>query len=328
VIGETAYKDMFYINVAILLAALLLDLSLGEPPSKIHPTVIIGRITELISSRIGIGNPIYERLAGIGLSTFVISLSAITAYLIATLSTSMNPLLGLIVSAGLLKTTLAVKSMISHALPILVSLTAGKVEEARKLVGLIVRRDTKNLREGHISSAAIESVAESLVDGILSPIFYYSLLGVSGAMSYRAINTLDSMIGYKERRYLYLGWFAAKLDTLANYVTARIAALMIVVSSMILRLNWRGAITLCLKEHNKTPSVNAGWPIAAMAGALSIRLEKLGYYSIGEDLNLPEPRHISYSIKVMLLSTLLFVIIVAIPLMYLRGVMIGYVRLP
>ena len=128
----------------------------------------------------------------------------------------------------------------------------------------------------------MESVAESTCDSLVAPLFYFLLLGVPGAIGYRVVNTLDSMIGY-HGKYEYLGKFAARLDDVLNFIPARLTALLLVLAAFVMKRNGRKAWQTALREHAKTESPNAGWPMAAMAGALDVRLEKVGHYQLGKE---------------------------------------------
>jgi adenosylcobinamide-phosphate synthase len=165
-----------------------------------------------------------------------------------------------------------------------------------------------------VLSATVETIAEGTVDGVTGPLFLYSLLGVPGALAYRVINTLDSTVGYKDRTYLYVGWFSATLDTIANYFPSRITGLLTVVSSAILRLDQPNCMRILARDHAKTASANAGWPMSAVAGALGVMLEKPGFYAVGEPTRMLEPSDISKALKIMKLNVFLFSILVAVPL--------------
>ena len=158
------------------------------------------------------------------------------------------------------------------------ALRRGDLEQARALIGRLVGRDTNELSESDIVRAVFETVAENMSDAIVAPLFYLALLGVPGMVAYKAINTMDSMVGYKNERYIRFGWAAARLDDIANYIPARITAGFIVLGAAISRLRWRSAIRVILRDAQLQPSPNAGYPEAALAGALGVRLGGLNYY--------------------------------------------------
>jgi adenosylcobinamide-phosphate synthase len=189
--------------------------------------------------------------------------------------------------------------------------------EARKWLPFIVRRDPNTLDEKHITSAAVESIAESTTDGITAPFFFFAIFGVAGAFAYRVINTLDSMVGYKNVEYGNIGWFSANLDTLANYIPARLTAYLMVAASYLLGESWRESLRILQRDKGKTSSVNAGWTISAMAGALNTQLEKQGYYTLGDDHGIT-PEHINRALRVMTLTAVLFGVVVVLPVLALR----------
>jgi adenosylcobinamide-phosphate synthase len=209
--------------------------------------------------------------------------------------------------------------MFRHVLPIMGSLDYDLVQ-ARRHLSLVVRRDTSSLDKAHVASGAIETVAEGFVDGFISPIFFYSLFGLPGAVAYRVINTLDSMVGYKDERYLHFGWFSAKLDTIANYIPARLAFVIFVSSALILGKDWNRGICAAKKYHSATESINAGWPMSTMAGVLGVRLEKVGAYVLGEEYELPSSKKIQESLKVFSVATTLTIVLSAVLIMILGWV--------
>jgi adenosylcobinamide-phosphate synthase len=169
-------------------------------------------------------------------------------------------------------TALATRSLLDESRTVIRALEAGDLPAARRRLSRIVGRDTAHLSESEISRAVIETLAESACDGIVAPLFWLAAAGVSGAMSYKAINTLDSMIGHREPPYRYFGRVAARLDDAANFVPARLTAVGIVVAAHLRRLDAESARRIWLRDGNKHSSPNAGQPEAAMAGALGIRL--------------------------------------------------------
>jgi len=177
-----------------------------------------------------------------------------------------------------------------------------------------VRRDPATLSERHVISAAVESIAESTTDGVTSPLFYFALFGVPGAFAYRVVNTLDSMVGYKDDVHVNIGWFSANLDTAANYVPTRITAFLMVVAAMLLRENWRESYRIMKRDRRNMSSVNAGWTIAAMAGALGTQLEKPGYYKLGDGEDL-SPMHIRRALRMMKFTVVLFSVVIVFPIL-------------
>jgi len=194
------------------------------------------------------------------------------------LAEHINKWIGFAVSTFFIFTALSTRTLGKEARSIYQSLKAGNIKEARKKLSLIVGRDTENLDKDEIVRATVETVAENSVDGIISPLFYAALGGAPLALAYKAVNTLDSMVGYKNEKYIYFGWFSAKLDDAANYIPARLSILLILLASFILRKRTSKALHTILRDGKKSPSPNAGIPEAGFAGALGIQLGGINYY--------------------------------------------------
>jgi adenosylcobinamide-phosphate synthase len=306
-------------SALILLIALLIDTFFGEVPDRAHPTVWMGKVISFLKPRIRNANPVNEKINGALLALFVMVLFAVPAFFILFL---VRQLLGwlpyIIVAAVLLKMTFAVKCMSQYTLPIADAIEKGDVGKAKSLLHYIVRRDPATLDERHVISAAVESIAESTTDGVTSPIFFFALFGVPGAFAYRVINTLDSMVGYRDEAHVNIGWFSANVDTFANYVPTRLTALLMVVSAMFLRENWRSSWRIIKRDRRNMSSVNAGWTIAAMAGALETQLEKPSSYKLGDGEEL-SPVHIRRALRIMNLIVVLFSFVVVVPILLLKG---------
>ncbi len=296
---------------------------LGDPPNRYHPVAWLGRVIGFFVPRLKSVSMTAELFKGILFAVLLVSLVGIAVHLAAMASFYLAGMAALVVfSAVLLKITIAIRGMESHANAILACLEKGDLPGARQNLSMIVRRKTDDLDRQHVLSATIECVSESTVDGITGPIFYYSLLGPAGAFAYRTINTLDSMVGYKEDYYRNIGWMSAKLDTAANYVPARITAFLMVVSAKILGADWKNSLQMLQRDHNKTFSPNAGYPMATMAGALRIRLEKIGHYRLGDEQEQASLEKCRTAISIMKLTTALFCLAFSAPVMsflYLAG---------
>jgi len=298
-----------------LLVALAVDALVGEPSLKLHPVVWVGALTSRLKLVLNRGSRRSRRLKGVVLALTVTTAFTLPAFILAGLQGLLNPLLYALLLGLALKPTFALKSMELHVKPIALALESGNLEEARRRVSLIVRRNTLKLGEGHVASAAVETVAEGLVDGFTSTLFLYALLGLSGAVFQRVVNTLDSMVGYKDLEHADIGWFSAKLDTALNYVPARLTALLMVAVAMLMRRGWREAMRALMANRGKTESLNSGWPISAAAGVLNVKLEKVGYYAINEGLKLPEAVHVHEALRLMYVTAALFLLLVVLPLL-------------
>ena len=227
-------------SLLIFCLAFLIDLVLGELPNSIHPTWWIGKVIAYLKPKIKSENSRSEKINGVLLGIFVIVLFAVPVYFVVFL---VREFLGwipyIVVSAFLLSTAIAIKCMRQYTLPVAESLENEDYEKAKDLLPFIVRRDPTGLNKRHIISAAVETIAEGTTDGITSPFFYFALFGVPGAVAFRVINTLDSMVGYKDQNHINIGWFSAKIDTIANYIPARLTAILMVLAAFLLKENWR-----------------------------------------------------------------------------------------
>ena len=311
---------MIPLVIAALAAGIGIDYLFGDPPNKYHPIAWLGRLIGWFVPRLKGGS---EKTKGaIFTIALVIAAGLVAHFLTYTSMYLAGAVAAAVVSALMLKITIAVRGMERHAKAIMACLEADDLIGARHNLSMIVRRKTDDLDEQHILSATIECISESTVDGITSPIFYFSILGPGGAFAYKTINTLDSMVGYKDNYYKDIGWMSARLDTIANYVPARITALLMVISAKIIGSDWKNSIQILQRDHNKTISPNAGYPIATMAGALRIRLEKIGHYSIGDEYEPATLGKCEIAVSIMKLTTIVFCLIFSMPLMvilYLAG---------
>ncbi|MEM2875368.1 MAG: cobalamin biosynthesis protein [Candidatus Bathyarchaeia archaeon] len=308
-------SSMFIDRLIMLFLAVLIDLLFGEPPDRLHPTVWMGGVISFLKDKIRDKNARVERINGALMALSVIILFSLPVYFMLFLvRVHLGQIAHIVMGALLLKPTFAIKYMKQRTLPIAESIEMGNIERARRLLPFIVRRDPRELDSQHIISATVESTAESTVDGVTSTFFYFALFGVPGAVAFRAINTLDSMVGYKDSKHINIGWFSAKLDSLTNYVPARLTAPLMVLAAWVLHENWRSAWRTLWKDKNKTESMNAGWPMSAMAGALSVQLEKPGSYVLGEKKDALTPNHVHRALHIMDLTVLLFGLLVVIPL--------------
>ncbi|AWR97514.1 cobalamin biosynthesis protein [Acidianus sulfidivorans JP7] len=284
----------------ILFIALIIDLLFGEPPTYIHPVVLSGKISEKLIK------PFAGYLYGIFL--WIISVIPVEIlYLLPLFIPEKNLFLIIIkifVLSLILKTTFSIRMLYN-----IVNKAKYLDNNSRSLVQQIVRRDLSKADNGHIASAAIESLFESLVDGITSPLFWFLLFGLAGSLLQRLANTMDSMVGYKTNELYKEGYFSAKIDTILNYIPARITALFMLLSALLIHLNIRNGIKIL--KNSKMESINAKYPIAAAAGILNIKLEKIGYYTIGEG-NLPTSEDIEKALKLFKITLMIYLLFISI----------------
>jgi adenosylcobinamide-phosphate synthase len=310
--------SLFVDSALIFILAFLIDMTFGEYPDKIHPTIGIGKLIAYVKPKMKSPNPKIEKANGVLLAIGVILIVALPVFaLLFWIRQSFGDIPYIIVGAVLFKATFAVKGMGQYTKPIATALKKNDLVEARKWLPFIVRRDPNTLDERHITSAAVESIAESTTDGTTAPFLFFAIFGVAGAFAYRAVNTLDSMVGYKDVEYRNIGWFSANLDTLSNYIPARLTAYLMVAASFLLGENWRESWRILQRDKAKTASINAGWTISAMAGALNTQLEKQGFYTLGDDHGI-RPEHINRALRVMTLTAVLFGVVVILPVLALR----------
>ncbi|WP_428325307.1 cobalamin biosynthesis protein [Nitrosopumilus sp.] len=299
--------------------ALVLDLIFGDPKNRYHPTAWIGRLIAKLTPLGQNQNQKLERLGGIFVVIIpigiVVTLLLTLDFGISLLSTDWITLVvSVVIGALLLKTTIAIKGLERYAMIVVESLELNNLDSARENLSMIVKRNTSNLDKNHVISGVLESISENTVDGITGPLFYYAIFGLPGAFVYRIINTADSMIGYKTNIFKNLGWFAATCDTLLNYIPSRLTGLVMIISSAILQNNWKESYKIMIRDGKKTESPNAGYPMAALAGALGTKFEKVNHYELGNgDLTLTK-EHVHSAISIMKLTSVLFFGIVIVPI--------------
>jgi adenosylcobinamide-phosphate synthase len=251
--------------------ALLLDIALGDPRWMPHPVRIIGSLITALEGPARRAIP-DVRLAGSLTALAVILTAALGSAALVAIAEGIHPLLGDAVSILLLYLTFAARDLADHSAAVWRSLDEGDLAEARRLVSWLVGRDTERLAEPQVVRAAVESVAENTVDGIIAPLFFAALGGPAAAMAYKAVSTLDSMIGYRSERYIDFGRTAAKLDDGANWLPARLAAPIITAAAAFTGQRAADAWRIARRDGRKHMSPNAGIAEAAFAGALGIRL--------------------------------------------------------
>ncbi|OGO22115.1 MAG: cobalamin biosynthesis protein CobD [Chloroflexi bacterium RBG_16_50_9] len=294
--------------ILILALALILDLVPGDPPGAIHPVAWMGKSISLLAKGGHGHRPAVQFLYGIIMTLFTMALFIIPAYLILNYLENFNSIAYVIAAAVLLKCTFTISGLRRASLKVKKLLQDDKIGKARFELRALVSRNTEDLPPRLVVSATVESVAENTCDSLVAPLFYFLLFGVPGAIGYRVVNTLDSMIGY-HGKYEYLGKFAARLDDVLNYIPARLTALLLVLAAFIVKSNGHNSWLTALKHHARTGSPNAGWPMAAMAGALDVRLEKVGHYQLGKEVDLLVPDTIESSIKIFLIAAALWSLI-------------------
>jgi adenosylcobinamide-phosphate synthase len=264
-----------------LLVAFLADLALGDPPGMPHPVRFFGFLIskgETLIRKISHSNR-GLLCGGAVLALTLTSSVAVGTWLLLRLLRHASPIAAAVVTLYLAYSTLSVRGLADAGTLVVNYLLKKDLLGARSSLAMIVGRDTETLDEPEILRAITETIAENCSDAVVAPLFYLSLGGVPAALAYKAINTLDSMIGYKNDRYFFFGKFAARVDDVANFLPARLTVLLVAVAAFCLRLGVRDALRVTWRDARLQPSPNSGYPEAAFAGALGVRLGGLNFYA-------------------------------------------------
>ena len=307
--------DSVYGGLIQIAVAYALDLAIGDPQWYYHPVRLIGRSIEGVESVLR-KLPLPERMAGILLTTVIVMGTYFSVYVVMLLVRQRCLLCEVVLGVAIIYFTISVKSLADEAKKVATSLRKNNLTEARRILSQIVGRDTAYLNEDQVVRACVETVAEGSVDGILSPLFYSFIGGPYAAMAYRAVNTLDSMVGYKDKKYIRFGWASARLDDIANYIPARISVLLIPMASFLYGGNFKGALKIAFRDGRKHESPNSGIPEAAIAGALGVRLGGPSTYQgevverpfIGDSNNPLTIKSIDMVIRIMYVTSILFLV--------------------
>ncbi|UFS71799.1 adenosylcobinamide-phosphate synthase CbiB [Geomonas sp. RF6] len=259
------------LDATLLLCAVIIDLLLGDPRSLPHPVAGIGRFISGFERflRQRVAN---QKTGGIILLVATVTLTYLAADCIIKGAYAVSRYLGYVVEIYLAWTCLAARSLHQESAKVTRAIESGDLGAARHWLSYIVGRETAQLDEGEVLRATVETVAENTGDGVIAPLFYLMLGGAPLALAYKAVNTLDSMVGYKNERYLHFGWASARFDDLANYIPARLTGFLMVASAHLCSLDGSGAKEILLRDCHSHSSPNSGFPEAAAAGALRVQL--------------------------------------------------------
>lgn len=296
----------------ILLIAVFLDFVLGDPPTWPHPIRFIGWMIRRFENLIRKQRVINLKVGGFLLVLLSLSTVFIISTLLLLIAGLIHPMAKLVVSIYLIYTSLAAKCLAVEVKKVYKSLMDDDIKMSRKLLSYLVGRDTSELSKNEVTRAAIETVAENTVDGVLAPLFYFMvgiLIGmpVELMVIYKVVNTLDSMVGYIQEPYKDIGYASAKLDDLANYIPARLGSLLMLIAGIFLGFSGKNGLRILIRDRRNHKSPNCGYPEAVAAGLLNIQLGGTNRYfgeilhkpTIGDDINKLEPNHIIRTINIM-----------------------------
>ncbi len=299
-----------------IVIAVGLDLLVGDPRWFPHPVKFIGQMALWLESR-SRALIKWETLAGVITTIGVLLTICLVSIALLRVAAHLSGPVFEALSILMLFTAVAAKDLTRHSTAVFKALELGDLELARKKTGMMVGRRTEGLEESELIRATVESVAENMIDGVVAPLFYGLLFGPVGAIMYKAINTLDSTFGYKNERYLNFGKFPARLDDIANYVPARLGALMVPLGAALIGLSAQNSWRILHRDARRHDSPNAGWPEAAFAGALGVRFGGLNVYRnvvsvkpyIGDASQVLEACHIKKANRLMICSSVAFLIV-------------------
>lgn len=305
---------MLYHLIAITLA-FFIDTLIGDPKNWPHPVKWMGSCISFLEKKLNAHR--FRKGKGIVMIAILLLLVFAITGSIVWFSYQVHLILGILLEGVLIATTIARKSLIEAALEVYVPLVKGDMEESRLKLSYIVGRDTENLDEGEIVRGTVETVAENTSDGVTAPLFWAFIGGAPLALVYRAINTCDSMVGYKNERFLDFGWASAKLDDLANWIPSRLTGFLILTISKPVYISRRAAWKLLYRDAKKHPSPNSGWLEAAVAAILGVQLGGINYYKglvsnrakMGDKLVPLREEHITSTNNILTRTTLVFILV-------------------
>ncbi|MBQ8179640.1 MAG: cobalamin biosynthesis protein CobD [Candidatus Methanomethylophilaceae archaeon] len=314
--------------MAVVVLALLIDRYVGEVPNNVHPLRWMGNILSAIDRRIRVRDSAATSVWGFLSYVLVFLLFSFAGLAVTTacrvlVSDYVSPVAGevawIVATAFVFKVSFAVFSFRAHCDPIRADLDRGDTGAAADKVQMIVSRNTRGMDAEHIASSCCETVSENLVDSVFSPVFYFGLLGIPGAVMFRCANLMDAMWGYLNDKYSRLGFFPAKFDDLLGFLTARVSPYFVALAGMLMGMDWRAAVPAAREEHGKTPSPNSGYSMTAVAAVLGISMEKEGVYVMGKG-PMPTTDDIRRCCRLVELSSVLFAVTVGLIMYALLGI--------
>ena len=321
----------FLIPVIPMILGFILDSFIGDPYNLPHPIRLIGKMISFLEKKV---RKHFDNLfaGGVFLSLTVIFLPTIISFLVLLVSYKINLFLGLIIESILCYYFFAAKCLYKESMKVYTAIKKEDIEEARKAVSMIVGRDTESLDREGIIKAAVETVAENSSDGVTAPLLFIAVGGAAAGCFYKSVNTLDSMIGYKNEKYSELGRFAAKLDDIMNFIPSRLTAVFMIVVSPLVKADQKNAFRIWKRDRFNHASPNSAQTESACAGALHIRLAGDAYYFgklcrkpyIGDSDRKIENEDIKRANKLMYLSSVLMLIVLSVIKCIIGGVFFGF----
>ncbi|MDQ1003184.1 adenosylcobinamide-phosphate synthase [Neobacillus niacini] len=316
---------MIIYHLAAITVAYFIDKVVGDPPHWPHPVRWIGTMISFFETRLNHGKN--TRLKGIAMLLFVLLIVLFIVMLIVVISYRVHPIAGIVVESMIIATTIAQRSLKEASLNVYVPLEKGDLADARIKLSYIVGRDTVTLNESEIARGAIETVAENTSDGVTAPLFWALIGGAPLAMVYRATNTCDSMVGYRNERFKDFGWASAKWDDVMNWIPSRITGIIMLIGTKPFRIKYPRAWKILFRDAKKHPSPNSGWGEAAVAAILGIQLGGINYYKgivsnrakMGDPLVPIQANHILSANKILDRTVFLFLL-----LLWIGGMMVEF----
>ena len=289
----------------------ILDIIIGDPNNPFHPVRGIGYVASKFENIFRAILKKNLKLAGFIVWIFTVGLTFIITFAIVKLANNLNNYFGIIIEGILIYFCISSKGLVVEGYKVIKFLVNDDLDGARKQLSFIVGRDTGSLNKEGIVKAVVETIAENMADGVIAPLFYAGIFGAPLAFAYKAVNTLDSMFGYKNDKYIDFGYFSAKLDDVFNYIPARITGILIVLASLILGYDYKNSFKIYKRDRYNHTSPNSAHPEAAMAGALGVQLGGANYYfgklvekpTIGDKFKEIEINDVNKTEKVLYLSS-------------------------
>ena len=308
------YENLTY-TISIILISILIDMLYGELPDKIHPVIYMGKLIDLLRNYLP-----PTRISGLLITVTTIFTFTTITIIILLITAYINNILLIITASIILSTTFSINFLIKSVNDIKILLKTD-IEKARKAMSYLVSRNTQELTESMITSAAIETLTENITDSVISPLFYTAILGlfpygvfisVAFAVLYRVSNTMDAMLGYKTKELINIGYIPANLDDILNYIPARITGYYVVLSAFLLKYDYKQSYDVMKKYATKTPSPNSGYSMAATAGAIDVTLTKQDVYQLGYGKSPLNSDKIDEAINITKVTSLLFILTITI----------------